>query len=105
MEKLIFKKFSADHAIFFLYIAISISLIVWVIQAVNFLDIVSEDGHSFRIYFLYTILNLPKIFHRLLPFIFLLSLFYQLTKYEDRNELLIFWTHGIGYNKLINWLK
>ena len=95
MEKLIFKKFSADHAIFFLYIAISISLIVWVIQAVNFLDIVSEDGHSFRIYFLYTILNLPKIFSRILPFIFFISLFYIIVKYENNNELIIFWTTGI----------
>ena len=102
MEKLIFKKFSADHAIFFLYIAISISLIVWVIQAVNFLDIVSEDGHSFRIYFLYTILNLPKIFSRILPFIFFISLFYIIVKYENNNELIIFWTTGIKKIEFVN---
>ena len=102
MEKLIFKKFSADHAIFFLYIAISISLIVWVIQAVNFLDIVSEDGHSFKIYFLYTVLNLPKIFSRILPFIFFISLFYIIVKYENNNELIIFWTTGIKKIEFVN---
>ena len=102
MEKLIFKKFSADHAIFFLYIAISISLIVWVIQAVNFLDIVSEDGHSFRVYFLYTVLNLPKIFSRILPFIFFISLFYIIVKYENNNELIIFWTTGIKKIEFVN---
>ena len=102
MKKLLFRKFLTDHISQFIFFGVSLSVIVWVIQAVNFLEFVTEDGHGLKIYFLYTFLNLPKIFHRLLPFIFLLSLFYQLTKYEDRNELLIFWTHGIGYKKFIN---
>ena len=56
MEKLIFKKFFRDTLSFFLIGTISLSLIVWVIQAVNYLDFVSEDGHSFKVYFfLYTI--------------------------------------------------
>ena len=102
MKKLIFKKFSIDHALFFLYVALSVSLIVWVIQAVNFLDIVSEDGHSFRIYFYYTLLNLPKIFSRILPFIFFVSLFYIIIKYENKNELVIFWTVGIKKIEFVN---
>ena len=102
MKKLIFKKFSLDHAIFFLYVTLSISLIVWVIQAVNFLDIVSEDGHSFRIYFFYTLLNLPKIFSRILPFIYFVSLFYIVVKYENYNELIVFWTVGIKKITFVN---
>ena len=102
MKKLIFKKFSLDHALFFLYVALSVSLIVWVIQAVNFLDIVSEDGHSFRIYFFYTLLNLPKIFSRILPFIFFISLFYIVVKYENFNELIVFWTIGIKKITFVN---
>ena len=102
MKKLLFRKFLSDHISQFFFFGISISVIVWVIQAVNFLDFVTEDGHGLKVYFLYTTLNLPKIFHRLLPFIFLLSLFYHLSKYEDRNELLIFWSHGIDYTKFIN---
>jgi len=102
MKKLLFRKFLSDHISQFFFFGISISIIVWVIQAVNFLDFVTEDGHGLKIYFYYTTLNLPKIFHRLLPFIFLISLFYQLSKYENRNELLVFWTHGIDYKKFIN---
>ena len=102
MKKLIFKKFSLDHALFFLYVALSISLIVWVIQAVNFLDIVSEDGHSFKIYFYYTLLNLPKIFSKILPFIFFISLFYIIIKYENYNELIVFWTIGIKEITFVN---
>tara|TARA_Y100001958_G_C21235243_1_gene561515 strand:+ start:37 stop:1179 length:1143 start_codon:yes stop_codon:yes gene_type:complete len=102
MKKLLFRKFLKDHISQFLFFSFSLTIIVWVIQAVNFLDFVTEDGHGLATYFSYTIFNLPKVFHRLLPFLFFLSLFYQLIKYEDRNELLIFWSHGIDYKKFIN---
>ena len=95
MKKLIFKKFLKDLTSFLLLVSLSIGLIVWVVQAVNFLDFVSEDGHSFKVYFFYTLLNLPKIFARILPFIFFVSLFYIILKYENNNELIIFWTTGI----------
>ena len=102
MKKLIFKKFIADVLKTFIIICVSISLIVWVIQAVKFLDYVTEDGHSFRVYFSYTILNLPKIIHRIFPFVFFISLFYEITRYEIKNELLIFWSNGINKISFIN---
>ena len=104
MKKLIFKKFARDVFQFFLLVSISISLIVWVIQAVNFLDIVTEDGHGFKVYFLYTLLSLPKIFSKILPFIYFISLFYIILKYENENELIIFWTIGIKKIEFVNVL-
>jgi len=95
MKKKIFRKILFDVNNFFLIVLLSIASIVWVIQAVNFLDFVSEDGHGFVVYFYYTILNFPKIISAILPFIFFLSLFYVISKYEDRNELLIYWTNGV----------
>ena len=74
---------------------LSLGAIVWIIQAVNYLDFVSEDGHGLYIYFYYTILSFPKIISAILRFVFFVSLFYILTKYEKNNELLIFWTNGI----------
>ena len=81
MEKLVFRKFFIDTINFFLISSLSLSLIVWVIQAVNYLDFVSEDGHSFKVYFYYTLLNFPKIFSRLIVFMFFLSIFYTILKY------------------------
>ena len=101
-EKIIFKKFLTDTTYFFLFVSISLSLIVWVVQAVNFLDFVSEDGHSFKIYFYYTILNLPKIFSRVIPIVFFISLYYTIIKYEENNELKIFWLNGINKTKFLN---
>ncbi len=95
MKKKIFRKIIFDINNFFLIILLSVGSIVWVIQAVNFLDYVAEDGHGFYIYFYYTILNFPKIISAVLPFVFFVSLFYILAQYEKSNELLIFWTNGI----------
>ena len=103
-EKIVFRKFLSDNTYFFLLCAISLSLIVWIIQAVNFLDFISEDGHSFDIYFYFTILNFPKIFKNILPTIFFISLFYTITKYEENNELKIFWINGINKVKFSNVL-
>jgi len=81
MEKIIFKSFLREISFFFILSSISIALIIWIIQAVNYLDFVSEDGHNFKVYFLYTILILPKIFSRILPFMFFISIFYIILKY------------------------
>ncbi len=102
MKKIIYKKFNSDVTTFLLLSGLSIALIVWTLQAVNYLDIISEDGHSFKVYFLFTSLNFPKIFIKILPFIFLISLFQTISKYESENQLMIYWHHGIDKIKLIH---
>ena len=101
-KKLIFKKFFLDNTYFFLVCIASLSVIVWVIQAVNFLDFVTEDGHGLGIYFKYTLLNLPKIISRLMPFIFFVAVFHTINKSEDNNELKIFWINGIDKKEFAN---
>ncbi len=102
MKKILFQKFIKDTLKLFITIAFVIGLIVWVIQAVNFLDFVTEDGHSLFVYFSYSALNFPKMIHRILPFVFFISIFYQILKYESKNELLIFWTNGVKKIQFIN---
>jgi lipopolysaccharide export system permease protein len=95
MKKLIFRKFIIDVLIFFTSSILIMGLIVWTLQAVNYFDFVSEDGHGLKVYFAYTVLNFPKIIHRIFPFMFFISLFYTLIRYELNNELNIFWINGI----------
>jgi len=106
-EKIIFKKILTENTYFLLLTSLSVTFIVWVIQAVNNLDIVAEDGHSFFIYFYYIALIFPKIFGKILPVIFFISLFYTLTRYENNNELKIFWINGINkitfYNVILKY--
>ena len=96
MKKLIFRNFAKDTLIFFLIMSLTIGLIVWTVQAVNYFDFVTQDGHGLKTYFAYTFYNFPKIIHRILPFIFFISLFYIITNYEQRNQLSIFWVNGIS---------
>ncbi len=104
MKKLIFKKFTKDISLFFLILVISIASIVWIIQAVNYLDLISEDGHGLKVYFAYTLFSLPKIISKILPFVYMISLFYVIINYELNNELIIFWINGITKLNFVNVL-
>ena len=101
MEKILFRKLIIDISLRAFFIIFTIGLIVWIIQAVNYLDFVIDDGHNFLIYFYYNLFNFPKIIHRILPFVFAISIFFELLKYEKNNELLLFWTNGITKKKFI----
>ena len=103
MEKILFKKILYDCLSFFLISLVSASIVVWVFQAVNYLDIMIEDGRSYLVYANYSLLNLPKIISKILPFALFFGLFFVLTKYELNNELIIFWTFGVNKFKLINF--
>jgi len=96
MKKLIFRNIAKDTLIFFTIMCFTVGAIVWTLQAVNYFDYVSQDGHGLKTYFTYILLNFPKIIHRIIPFIFFITLFYILNEYENKNELQIFWTFGIS---------
>ena len=104
MKKLLFRKLLIDCLTFFLITLLSASVIIWVFQAVNFLDIMIEDGRSYKVYINYSLLNFPKIVSKVLPFTFFFSFFYVITRYEINNELIIFWNFGINKLQLINFL-
>ena len=104
MEKIIFRKFLYDFISFFLTVSLSLSLIVWIIQSVNYLDFISQDGHGFRVYFAFISLNFPKIFSKIIIFSYFISMFYIIQKYLSNNEILIFWTNGISKIKFVNFI-
>ena len=102
MQKIIFQKLISDILKRKLIIIISLVLIIWVIQATNYLDFIINDGHNFTVYFYYSLLSLPKIFSRILPFALFISIFFEFLKYEKNNEILIYWINGINKKELAN---
>ncbi len=104
MKKLLYRKLLKDYVNFFLIALVSSSLIIWVFQAVNFLDIMVEDGREYTVYINYSLLNFPKIISRLLPFVIFFSIYYVLSKYELNNELIIFWNFGENKIKFVNFI-
>ena len=103
MKKIVYRKLASDCINFFLLTIFTISIIIWVLQAVNFLDFVVEDGHGFLLYLKYTLLNFPKILSRIFPFAVFLTFSYIFLKYEENNELIIFWNFGINKIHFINF--
>ena len=103
MKKIVYKNLAKDCINFFLLVTFTISVIIWVLQAVNYLDFVIEDGHGFLVYFKYTLLSFPKIVSRIFPFAIFLAFSYMFLKYENKNELVIFWNFGIKKIHFINF--
>jgi len=103
MKKILFRKLLSDCLSFFFITLFSASIIIWVFQAVNFLDIMIEDGRGYLVYINYSLLNFPKIVSRVLPFVFFFSFFYVITKYELNNELIIFWNFGVNKFEFFNF--
>ena len=104
MKKILFRKLFLDFMSFFFIALISASIVIWVFQAVNFLDIMIEDGRDYLIYVNYSLLNFPKIFSKLFPFVLFFSIFYVTTRYEQNNEMIIFWNFGINKIEFINFI-
>ena len=103
MKKIIYRKIAEDCIKFFFLTIFTMGSIIWVLQAVNYLDFVVEDGHGFLVYFKYTLFNFPKIISRIFPFAVFLSFTYILLKYESKNELVIFWNFGVKKIAFINF--
>ena len=103
MKKILFRKLLFDCLVFFLITLFSTGIIIWVFQAVNFLDIIVEDGRNYLVYLNFSLLNFPKVISKLVPFVLFFSFLYVIGKYELKNELIIFWNFGINKIDLINF--
>ncbi len=103
MKKIIYRKFLYECLIFFIITLTSASVIIWVFQAVNYLDIIIDDGRDYLVYLNYSLLNFPKIFSKILPFALFFSFSYVIAKYELNNQLLIYWNFGISKISFVNF--
>ena len=104
MKKILFRKLLIDYLSFFLIALLGSSIVVWVFQAVNYLDIMIEDGRDYTIYINYSLLNFPKILSKLFPFVLFFSIYHITSKFENNNELIILWNFGVTKIELINFI-
>ncbi len=104
MKKILFRKLLIDYLSFFLIALLGSSIVVWVFQAVNYLDIMIEDGRDYTIYINYSLLHFPKILSKLFPFVLFFSIFHITSKFENNNELMILWNFGVTKIELINFI-
>ena len=99
----IYKHFFLELSKYFFLVLFTFSAIVWAVQAVNFLDLIVEDGHAVSLYLNYSLLNIPKILTKFIPLSFLLALVLTILKFDSENELITLWTSGLNKIKITNF--
>ena len=102
MKNRIYKYFFYEFIRYFTVVLFASTSIIWTIQAVNFLDLVTDDGHAFTIYIFYSLLTLTKIITKLIPFSFLVASILTILKFEKDNELILLWTSGLNKIFIVN---
>tara|TARA_B100000029_G_scaffold511416_1_gene605394 strand:+ start:367 stop:1491 length:1125 start_codon:yes stop_codon:yes gene_type:complete len=104
MKKTIYKYLFYEFIKYFTASLFALSAIVWTVQTVNFLDLITEDGHAVGVYFLYSLLILSKVLTKLIPFCFLIATALTINKLEKDNELIALWTSGLNKIHIVNHL-
>ena len=104
MKNRIYNYIFHEFILNFIVILFAFAAVIWTIQAVNFLDLVTDDGHAFKVYLLYSLLTISKVLTKLIPFTFLIASIITILKLEKDNELIVFWTSGLNKINIVNLL-
>ena len=99
----IYRHFFSELGKYFFVVLFTFTAIVWAVQAVNYLDLIVDDGHAVSVYLGYSLLNISKIITKFIPLSFLLALFLTILKFEDESEFMILWTAGLNKIKVVNF--
>ena len=102
LQNKIYQNFISEILKIFAVVLFALSIIALTVRAVNFLDLIVENGYPISTYFKYSILNLIGIVPKFIPFSFLIALTIFIIKHLDNNEFLILWTTGIKKIYLVN---
>ena len=99
----IYRHFFTELSKYFFLVLFTFTAIVWAVQAVNYLDLIVDDGHAVSVYLGYSLLNISKILTKFIPLSFLLAVFLTILKLEDENEFMILWTAGLNKIRVVNF--
>ena len=102
LQNKIYQNFIKEILKTFFVILFGLTLIAWTVRAVNFLDLIVENGYSVATYFQYSLLNLFGILTKFIPLAFLLSLMIFIIKQIQEKEFLILWTSGVKKITIVN---
>ncbi len=102
LQNKIYQNFIKEIFKTFLVILFGLTIIAWTVRAVNFLDLIVENGYSVITYFQYSLLNIFAILSKFIPLSFLLALIIFIIKQIQENELIILWTSGVKKIKVVN---
>ena len=86
----------------FLVIVSGLSMIALTVRAVNFLELIVENGYPVTTYFQYSFLNLFGIAPKFIPLAFLVAIIIFILKHLNDSEFIILWTSGVKKIQIVN---
>ena len=104
LQNKIYQNFFIEILKTFLVIVFGLSIIALTVRAVNFLDLIVDNGYPVSTYFKYSFLNLFGIAPKFIPLAFLLSMVIFILKHIEDSEFVILWTSGIKKIQVVNLL-
>lgn len=102
LQNKIYRNYTLDVIKLFITILLSLTFIAWTVRAVNFLDLIVENGYSLITYFEYSILNIFGIITKFIPLSFLLAITIFIVRQIQDNEFVILWTSGVNKIQVVN---
>ena len=102
LQNKIYQNYTIEILKLFLTILFGLSIIAWTVRAVNFLDLIVENGYPVITYFLYSFLNLFGILSKFIPLSFLFAITIFILRQMQENELIILWTSGVKKIQIAN---
>ena len=89
LQNKIYNNFLIEIFKSFFTIIFGLSLIALTVRAVNFLDLIVDNGYSLLTYFNYSILNIFGIAPKFFPIAFLISIIIFILRHQNNNEFII----------------
>ena len=104
LQNKIYQNFFIEIFKTFLIIVFGLSIIALTVRAVNFLELIVDNGYPVTVYFQYSFLNLFGIAPKFIPLAFLISMVIFVVKHVEDSEFVILWTSGVKKIQVVNLL-
>ena len=102
LQNKIYQNYIIEIVKIFFTILFGLTIIAWTVRAVNFLDLIVENGYSILTYFQYSTLNILGILTKFIPLSFLLALTIFVVRQKEENEFIILWTSGVKKIQIVH---
>ena len=102
LQNKIYQNFIVEIIRTLLIILLVLSLVALTVRAVNFLDLIVENGYNVSTYFKYSFLNIFGLAPKFIPLSFLLALLIFILRHKNDSEFVILWTSGVKKIQLVN---
>ena len=96
--------FIKDFLKSYLFVLISLSMLIWITQSARFLYLVTDTGLSPLDYSKYIFYQIPRIISQVTLISFLISIFLTITKFQKNKEIEIYWLAGISKKNIVKIL-